>query len=493
MNTSFMDETNILKIELFSSKDLSKNAKIVKIKVIEGRALLITDSRDFSSDDVNTIKLDDLIGLEVSQINDKVSKLKIFSSTPIEIESKIHNTKKIERKKNIIELYANNLSIQQEFRDYVLGSLWEHNKKEFNSGIDANDLTYSKPEGLKAYEKKVLAVICPKSGNGSAESLFKQAEDALKSNGFIIDTLKTTHKNHAKEYIQELEKETLKQYYSILCFSGDGIVHELLNGFYGRPDFEELDLRIAPFLGGEVNTMMLNSLSDWNFTKSLLNMVYVSTRARFRSTTVTKYVTSNLDTHVIYSIIGLNFGFYADLDLFRQQKSWYGKVFADVYSVFKLMFFAYKRQAKIWTSEQTIGIQSDMKLDTIDLIEDSSCVEGWDLCSEKIYNFLYFTSPEWTENENISESRELGCGFGEAVVNTEKEGYMSFVKTLMHIGDRNLDKNLPDKVKKVKSFRIELEDDSAQKSFYYIDGEFYEAKTVQGTILNNNNQVKIMA
>merc|ERR1712183_555298 len=85
MNTTFMDETNILKIELFSSKNLSKNAKIVKIKVIEGRALLITDSRDFSSDDVTTIKLDDLIGLEVSQITDKVSKLKIFSTTPVEI------------------------------------------------------------------------------------------------------------------------------------------------------------------------------------------------------------------------------------------------------------------------------------------------------------------------------------------------------------------------------------------------------------------------
>jgi len=111
MNTSFMDETNILKIELFSSKNLSKKDKNFKIKVIEGRALLITDSRDFSSDDVTTIKLDDLIGLEVSQISDKVSKLKIFSTTPIEIESKIHNTKKIERKKNIIELYASNFII----------------------------------------------------------------------------------------------------------------------------------------------------------------------------------------------------------------------------------------------------------------------------------------------------------------------------------------------------------------------------------------------
>jgi len=337
-----------------------------------------------------------------------------------------------------------------------------------------------------------LAVICPKSGSGSAESLFKQAEDALKSNGFIIDTLKTTHKNHAKEYIQELDKETLKEYYSILCFSGDGIIHELLNGFYSRPDFEELDLRIAPFLGGETNSMILNSLSEWNFTKSLLNMIYVATRARFRSATVTKYLTNNLDSHVIYSMIGLNFGFYADLDLFRKQKNWFGKVAYDIYSVFKLLFFAYKTKAKIWTSENTIRIQSDLKSDTIDLIEDSSCVDGWDLCSDKIYSFLYYTSPEWTENENISENRDMGCGFGEAVVNTEKEGYMSFVNTLMQIGDRNLDKNLPNMVKKVKSFRIELENDS-QKTFFNIDGEFYQAKTLQGSILNNNNQVKIMA
>jgi len=337
-----------------------------------------------------------------------------------------------------------------------------------------------------------LAVVCPKSGSGKAGSLFNQAKDALKSNGFIFDTLETTHKNHAKEYIQELDGETLKQYYSILCFSGDGIIHELLNGFYSRPDFEELDLRIAPFLGGETNSMILNSLSAWNFTKSLLNMIYVATRARFRSTTITKYLTSNLDNHVIYSMVGLNFGFYADLDLFKKQKSWFGTVGYDVYSVFKLLFFAYKTQAKIWTSENTIRFQSDLKSDTIDLIEDSSCVDGWDLCSDKIYSFLYYTSPEWTENENISENRDMGCGFGESVVNTEKEGYMSFVNTLMQIGDRNLDKSLPDKVKKVKSFRIELENDS-QKAHFNIDGEFYETKTIQGSVINNNNQVKIIA
>merc|ERR1711982_81821 len=112
-----------------------------------------------------------------------------------------------------------------------------------------------------------------------------------------------------------------------------------------------------------------------------------------------------------------------------------------------------------------------------------------DLCSDKIYSFLYYTSPEWTENENISENRDMGCGFGEAVVNTEKEGYMNFVNTFMQIGDRNLDKNLPDKVRKVKSFRIELENETS----YNIDSEFYESKILQGSILNNNNQVKIIA
>jgi len=111
MNTSFMDETNVLKAELFSSAKLSENEKVVKIKVIDSRALLITDSKDFSSNDVTTIKLDDLIGLEVSQTNETVSKLKIYSTTPLEIESKLSNTKKIERKKNNIELYANNSSV----------------------------------------------------------------------------------------------------------------------------------------------------------------------------------------------------------------------------------------------------------------------------------------------------------------------------------------------------------------------------------------------
>ena len=489
-----MDDTNSLRIDLYKSSNLNKTENIVRIKVIEGNTLLITDTNDFPKN-IKTIEFDDLIGLEVSQLTEECSKLKIYSTNPVNIESKIHKTNKTDRKENNLEYYAKNFTILQEFRDHVLRSLWESNKKKYNSGIDSNDTTYSKTKGFKDYEKKILAVINPKSGKKLAESIFKQAEPILKSNGFIIDTLKTTHKNHAKEYIQGLDKEILKGYYSILCFSGDGTVHELLNGFYNRPDSQDLDLRLAPFLGGTVNTMNLNSLKEWNLTATLLNMIYVTSRARFMSSTVTKYVTNNLDNHVIYGLVGYNFGYYADLDLFREQKRfwWLGKYALECYSVFKLLFNLSKRKATIWTSEESLDIQSNAKLDSLALIEDESYLEGWEKNQDNLYNFIYLTSPEWTSIENISENREMGCGYGEALVNTEKEGYMSFINSLIGIGDKNLEIQMPEKVKKVRSFRVKLDDSIKEDTHCNIDGELYKSSVLQGTVLNNNIQVKIIA
>jgi hypothetical protein len=61
------------------------------------------------------------------------------------------------------------------FRDYALGQLWQFSQETYGSGISPTDQTYAPDQTLKLYEKKVLVIVCPTSGAGKSDSLFREA------------------------------------------------------------------------------------------------------------------------------------------------------------------------------------------------------------------------------------------------------------------------------------------------------------------------------
>jgi len=317
----------------------------------------------------------------------------------------------------------------------------------------------------------------------------------LASNGFIVDVLKTEHKGHAAEFIKKEKFSSLKQYYAILCFSGDGVIHELMNGFYARNDYNELNLRIAPLVcGGGKNSMTLNSLKEWNYEKTLLNCLYVLTKAKFRDVTVTKYLT-NGKSNVIYGCVGYMFGYYSDVDLNSDFLKFLYNWKYEVYGFMKL-FNLNRRKAKIYYSEKSLKEQTND--DCKKLLDDKSYLNDWECKDESFYNFLYLTSPEWTGKENISCNRTFeksGSGFGEMVMNTSADGYIAFLKTLIKIGEKGDGLN-EGECKKIKSFRMELEDLkewNMENTPVQIDGEVYDGTIVQGTVLDGNCRVKLIA
>lgn len=55
----------------------------------------------------------------------------------------------------------------------------------------------------------------------------------------------TERKNHAHDYIRDMTQAEFKKFDAIIAVSGDGIPHEILNGFMKRPDYAELDLNLG--------------------------------------------------------------------------------------------------------------------------------------------------------------------------------------------------------------------------------------------------------
>lgn len=167
----------------------------------------------------------------------------------------------------------------------------------------------------------------------------------------------TKYHKHAVEIIRDMNAEEFKEYYAIVCCSGDGIPHEVVNGFYQRPDFENLRLRIGALMGGSACGIVSSSCKDFQIQKGQINAVYALTKARLRPLSITKYVTNGIQK-VIYGFLGYYFGWIQDIDFKSENRpwKWFGANRFEVYGYFRAMK-PLKRNIRLSVSEESFEEQ----------------------------------------------------------------------------------------------------------------------------------------
>ncbi|GMF01575.1 unnamed protein product [[Candida] boidinii] len=108
----------------------------------------------------------------------------------------------------------------------------ENKLNETNDNIISNIMGKSYKDSQPG--KSVLVIVNPNSGQGKAIKLYHtEVEPILKIANYKIDILKTLYNKHAEEFVKELD---INKYDMIICASGDGIPHEVINGLYLRKD-----------------------------------------------------------------------------------------------------------------------------------------------------------------------------------------------------------------------------------------------------------------
>lgn len=90
------------------------------------------------------------------------------------------------------------------------------------------------------YEDKVKAVF--EAAKCSIEVKCKQASIITKKELLTELILDTQHQNHALEIARDLD---IQSYDAIVTVSGDGLIHEVLNGFLQRSDAREAIKRVS--------------------------------------------------------------------------------------------------------------------------------------------------------------------------------------------------------------------------------------------------------
>jgi len=96
----------------------------------------------------------------------------------------------------------------------------------------------SKQETFQAQKrKKLLVLVNPVGGRGRAVQLWQQVADILVEVGIECEVVVTTHAGHARELVSSCE---ISNYGGVVTVSGDGGLHEVLNGLSSRPDSDQI-------------------------------------------------------------------------------------------------------------------------------------------------------------------------------------------------------------------------------------------------------------
>jgi sphingosine kinase len=105
--------------------------------------------------------------------------------------------------------------------------------------------------GLKTFSRVVRPIL--EAGQCSL-NITCQYSPQFRSQFHELNT-DTSHRNHAHQIAQEMSLD----YDSIVTLSGDGLIHEVLNGLAERSDAEKaLNIPIAPIPTGSANGMCVN-------------------------------------------------------------------------------------------------------------------------------------------------------------------------------------------------------------------------------------------
>ena len=356
------------KIVVYYIKRTGKKVNIDVFRISESRNILFSN---FFSTDLKYLR----------SLKFKILQLIYKDAPPVSYNCENNMNMYLEENYNEMKKY------EKKKKNYTSFSCKEIPKFPRQFFLKTDDKTKSK------YYKKVLMAINPNSGTKKAKEIFESRSKIFKANGILYDIYETKFKNDITDYLSKLNLNKLKSYDAIFCFSGDGLVHEVINGIAKREDFDmkENPITIAHFPSGTGCALSENIARFSNTESNVDSVVYAVCHWRTTSLPLFKYkITTHDGTEkIIYGFLSLNLGFFADVDIGSEILRFMGSARFDIYGAFKLMGFGSIPLRVKWTQ---------MKENCLDINSNNDKKE--DLQDSNINNEL---NPIQEEDEMINE------------------------------------------------------------------------------------------
>ncbi|KAG0330051.1 sphinganine kinase lcb4 [Dissophora globulifera] len=206
-----------------------------------------------------------------------------------------------------------------QIKDQALASQWA-----------TNVLNHVYKDVKRARHYKVL--VNPFGGQGHAKRIWENtAEPLFRAAGCTYDLTYTTHRFHAKEIAKDLD---IRKYDAIVSVSGDGVLHEVINGLMERPDAvvaHKLPLGAIP--GGSGNALSFSLLGE-DHGSHVANAVLGILKGKAMPVDLCS-VTQGQNR--FFSFVLQSFGLIADVDLGSEHLRWMGDARFTVSAVGKVL------------------------------------------------------------------------------------------------------------------------------------------------------------
>ncbi|XP_039715778.1 sphingosine kinase 1 isoform X4 [Pteropus medius] len=164
---------------------------------------------------------------------------------------------------------------------------------------------------------RVLVLLNPRGGKGKALQLFRSHVQPLLAQADVSFTLiLTERRNHARELVQS---EELGRWDALVVMSGDGVMHEVVNGLMARPDWETAIRKPLCSLPAGSGNALAASLNHYAGYEQVTNEDLLTNCTRLlcrRLLAPMNLLSLQMASGLrIFSVLSLAWGFIADVDI----------------------------------------------------------------------------------------------------------------------------------------------------------------------------------
>lgn len=165
--------------------------------------------------------------------------------------------------------------------------------------------------------KRIKVLLNPFGGAGKAKAIWEDyVAHIFEAAKYTIDLEETQYSSHATEIAREISYDS---YDAIVCVSGDGIPHEVINGLGSRPDAQKaLRLPIAFIPAGSGNGSAKSIYDNHKHAECALAII------KGIVTPIDLISITQGDRHFL-SYFSISYGVIADCDLGTEHLRWMGE------------------------------------------------------------------------------------------------------------------------------------------------------------------------
>ncbi|MED6247283.1 hypothetical protein ATANTOWER_020535 [Ataeniobius toweri] len=175
--------------------------------------------------------------------------------------------------------------------------------------------------------RRLLLLVNPFSGRGQAMQWCQtHILPMIREANISYNLIRTERQNHARELIREIP---LQEWDGIVIVSGDGLLHEVINGLMERPDWEQAiktPVSILPCGSGNALAGSINHYAGYDMCLReplLLNCCFLLCRGGIRPMDLVSVTTSpppsknshSASARRLFSFLSVAWGFVSDVDI----------------------------------------------------------------------------------------------------------------------------------------------------------------------------------